>query len=148
VKFGTKTRYGIRAMLEIALKTEQDGVFQKDIAINQDISLKYLDYIIHALKAASLITNANGKKIGYVLARKASTISMYDIHNAFEPGICIVDCLTVDYLSQNIMCKRDNKCAVKKFWVELNTLIIDYLKKTTLEDMVNQEYINNKINIK
>jgi Rrf2 family protein len=129
-------------MLEIALHSDQGGVFQKDIAINQDISIKYLDYIIHALKAEGLITNAGGKKSGYVLARKPSEISMYDIHNAFEPGICIVDCLTGDF-----SCKRDNKCAVRKFWTGLNSLIIDYLKTNTLEDIVNQDFSNIKKNI-
>ncbi len=126
-------------MLEIALHTEEGGVFQKDIAINQDISIKYLDYIIHALKAEGLIANAGGKKSGYVLARDASEITMYDIHNAFESGICIVDCLSSD-----LSCKRDKKCAVRKFWVGLNGLIIDYLNNTTLEDLVNQNFINYK----
>lgn len=139
MKFSTKTRYGIRTMLEIALDTKHAGVFQKDIATSQDISVKYLDYIIHALKVAGLITNTHGKKSGYILTREASSISMYDIHNAFEPGICIVDCL-----SKNFECTRDKKCAVKKFWTELNTLIVDYLQKTTLEDLVEQEYKQNE----
>ena len=124
-------------MLEIALHSEQGGVLQKDIANSQEISIKYLDYIIHALKAEGLIANANGKKSGYVLTRKPSKISMYDIHNAFESGICIVDCL-----SKDLTCKRDKKCAVRKFWVGINKLIVDYLKETTLEDIVKQDNLN------
>lgn len=139
MKFSTKTRYGIRTMLEIALDIKHNGVFQKDIATSQDISVKYLDYIIHALKAAGLISNTHGKKSGYILTRNASNISMYDIHNAFESGICIVDCL-----SKNINCKRWGKCATRIFWTELNLLITDYLKKTTLKDLVKQEYKQNQ----
>jgi Rrf2 family protein len=135
VKFSTKTRYGIRTMLEIALDTAQKGLLQKDIAINQDISVKYLDYIIHALKVAGLITNAKGKKSGYVLAKDPSTVTMYDIHNAFEPGICIVDCLT-----QDMNCLRGSKCSVRFFWTGLNSMIIGYLKKTTLADLVKEDF--------
>ena len=123
-------------MLEIALGVDHQGVFQKDIATSQDISVKYLDYIIHALKVAGLITNAHGKKSGYILTRKASNITMLDIHNAFDPGICVVDCL-----SKNNVCNRNKKCAVRKFWTELNLLIIDHLKKNTLEDLIYQEKI-------
>ena len=126
-------------MLEIALDPSHHGVLQKNIAINQDISVKYLDYIIHALKVAGLITNAKGKKSGYILSRKPSKITMYDIHNAFEHGICIVDCLT-----ENMMCNREKKCSVRKFWVGLNMLIINYLKNTTLEDIVKQELERNQ----
>ena len=83
MKFNTKTRYGIRSMLEIAMNKEQDGVFQKDIAKNQNISIKYLDHIIHSLKASRLIVNVRGKKSGYTLTREPSEITMFDIHNAF-----------------------------------------------------------------
>jgi Rrf2 family protein len=135
MKFSTRTRYGIRAMLEIALDTSRHGVLQKDIAVNQDISVKYLDFIIHSLKVAGLITNANGRKSGYLLTRHPAKISMYDIHIAFEHGICIVDCL-----SKNTKCPRGKKCAVRKYWTELNSMVIGYLKKTTLADLVDQEH--------
>jgi Rrf2 family protein len=138
MKFSTKTRYGVRAMLEIALDTSRNGVLQKDIAVNQDISVKYLDFIIHSLKVAGLITNAKGKKSGYLLTRHPSKISMFDIHNAFEPGICIVDCL-----SKNTRCPRGRKCAVRKYWTELNDMVVDYLKKTTLAELVDQEHMLN-----
>jgi len=42
------------------------------------------------------------------------------------------------------MCIREKKCSVRKFWDGLNIMIIDYLKNTTLEDIVRQEYQNNQ----
>ncbi len=49
-------------MIEIALQEENKGIFQKDIAKNQEISEKYLDHIIASLKASGLIKNVCGKK--------------------------------------------------------------------------------------
>ena len=49
-------------MLEIALNKSPGGVYQKDIAKNQEISVRYLDHIIAALKVAGLITTVRGKK--------------------------------------------------------------------------------------
>ncbi len=51
-------------MLEIASHPAEQGVFQKDIAENQEISIKYLDHIIRDLKVAGLLVNAKGKKAG------------------------------------------------------------------------------------
>ncbi|HKJ43085.1 MAG TPA: Rrf2 family transcriptional regulator [Sunxiuqinia sp.] len=130
MKFSTKTRYGIRAMLEIARDETQSGVFQKDIAANQGISVKYLDQIIHALKAAGLIANLRGKKSGYILTRPPEKISMLDIHNAFEPGICVVDCL-----SHAMRCEKENYCNVRGFWGKLNNLVVDYFKAINLRDV-------------
>jgi Rrf2 family transcriptional regulator, iron-sulfur cluster assembly transcription factor len=131
LKFNTKTRYGVRTVLEIALNQAKGSVFQKDIAEKQEISVRYLDNIIAALKTAGLISTLRGKKSGYILTRKPSEISIYDIHTAFEPGINIVDCLAV-----NKECEKELSCASKFFWNELNDLIVSYMKSKTIADMV------------
>ncbi len=131
MKFSTKTRYGIRTMLEIASSADEKGVFQKDISVNQDISNKYLDQIIHALKVANLICPVRGKKSGYLLTRPPEKITMLDIHNAFEPGIYVVDCLV-----REASCNRTTHCASRNFWEKLNNQITDTFTGTTLADLL------------
>ncbi|WP_163325895.1 RrF2 family transcriptional regulator [Draconibacterium mangrovi] len=134
MKFSTKTRYGVRAILEIAQSDPEIGIYQKDISANQNISYKYLDHIINSLKVAGLVSKAGGRRSGYILTRKPEEITIYDIHNAFEPGICVVDCL-----SHNYTCKRQGICASQGFWGELNNQIIKYLKATTIADLMNNQ---------
>ncbi len=124
----------MRAMIEIALEGGKEGIFQKDIAIKQNLSVKYLDHIISALKVAGLIVPFKGRKSGYKLNRSADTISMYDIHLAFESGICVIDCLCED-----ADCEREKICAVVGFWRGLNNQIIDYLKSVSLADIVEKK---------
>ncbi len=96
MKFNTKTRYGVRTMLELALNENRgNGTLQKEIAENQDVSIKYLDHIIADLKAAGLIVNVAGKKSGYRLTRSSKQISVYDIYSAFDDELAIIDCLLV-----------------------------------------------------
>ena len=134
MKFSTKTRYGIRAILEIALHEKADGIYQKEIAQNQDISYKYLDQIINSLKVAGLVTKAGGRKSGYILTRDPSEITVYDIHNAFEPGICVIDCLSL-----NFSCEREKFCSLKGFWGKLNNQIIDYFKSISIKDLMEEQ---------
>ena len=124
-------------MLEIARGDSEKGILQKDISINQDISLKYLDHIISALKTSQLICNVKGKKSGYLLSREPSEITIFDIHRAFEPGICLVECLAGKY-----QCDRNGSCVTQGFWGQLNNLINNYFKSITLEDL-----LNNRIDI-
>ena len=135
MKFNTKTRYGVRTVLEIALSNSSAGIYQKDIAKNQVISVRYLDHIIAALKTAGLITTVRGKKSGYVLTRKPEEISLLDIHNAFEYDINIVDCLAI-----NKECEKENNCATKIYWDELNGIIKNYLINKTVADLVAKHY--------
>lgn len=121
-------------MIEIASDPSQNGVFQKDIAMKQGISVKYLDHIIPPLKAAGLIINAKGKKSGYCLTHNPSEITIYDIHNAYEHGVCIVECL-----AHIRPCPRENICKVKDFWQGLNKQVENYLKSVTLHDLINNK---------
>lgn len=132
MKFNTQIRYGMRTMVEIAKTDQQTGILQKDISEKQKISIKYLDHIIHSLKTAGLIVNVKGKKSGYRLTRPASEILTLDIHNAFEPEIAVVECL-----SEHVNCEMESFCNTQKFWHGLNDLVNEYFTQNTLEDLVN-----------
>jgi len=119
-------------MLEIGLDETNIGVLQKDISDRQQISLKYLDNIIAALKTSGLIVNARGRKSGYRLSRKPSEIRILDIYNAFEPGMNVVDCVRDGY-----NCILSKTCGVKDFWNGLNRVVTDYFESNTLEDIIN-----------
>jgi Rrf2 family protein len=132
MKFNTKTRYGVRVVLELALNAEKEGgTFQKEIAESQDVSVKYLDHIISSLKKAGLILNIGGKKSGYILARPASEITVYDVYAAFEDDLAIIDCLLSDG-----QCPRKGTCVMKDYWCELNDTIRESMQAMNIQLMV------------
>ena len=118
-------------MLELALNEDQDGLFQKDIAVKQDISVYYLDQIIAGLKTAGLIRNAGGKKSGYVLNRSTEDISIYDVYRAFEEDLAIIACVTVEE-----HCPQGDACVMRDFWCILNDDIRNYMESTRLSKLV------------
>jgi Rrf2 family protein len=119
MKFNTKTRYGLRVVLELALNADNEGgTYQKDIAKKQDVSVKYLDHIISSLKKAGLIINVGGKKSGYVLGRPANEINIYNIYAAFEDDLAIIDCLLTDS-----ECPNRGNCVLRDYWCNLNESI-------------------------
>lgn len=118
-------------MIEIASADNEKGILQKDIAEKQQISNKYLDQIIYSLKKADLISNVKGKKSGYKLNRPADKITAFQIHQAFEKEVAIINCL-----SKNINCDMEDICQTRPFWNGLNALIIEYFSNATLEDLV------------
>lgn len=121
-------------MLEIALCESENGVLQKHISERQKISVKYLDSIISSLKTAGLITTIKGKKSGYRLTRPPALIRILDIYRAFEPDICIVDCLNSNYV-----CEMSGSCGVRDFWGGLNSEIASYFEAHTLEDIMKEQ---------
>ncbi len=132
MKINTKVRYGLRAMIEIANSDHSKGLLQKDIARKQEIPLNYLDNIISGLRNAGLITNYEGKSSGYILARKAGQISVYDVYRAFEPELNLVNCSCATN-----ECRRINVCPVKDYWFELNAQIKSVMISSTLDKISN-----------
>lgn len=134
MKVNTLQRYGLRAMIEIALDEEQRGVLQKNIASRQKISLRYLDHIISGLKTAGLIRNKAGRKSGYILTMPASEITALNILNAFQADVQIVDCINPD-----IECGLKEICVAHSLWEGLNICIKDYLKAISLQNLIDQK---------
>lgn len=135
MRFNTKVRYGLRVMIDIALNngTDSKGVFQKDIALRQKISFKYLDHIINSLKVAKLIVRPSLKS-GYFLARPANEISLLDIERAFNANDDLQECL-----DNPSSCQLSSCCKARKVWSKLNSKILDFMKSTMLSDIIQSE---------
>ncbi len=134
MKFNTKTRYGIRTMIELAMHWNSRGVLQKDISERQEISFKYLDQIIASLKASGLIVNSSGRMSGYILSKDPEEISVYDVYKAFEHEMAIID-----FLTREGIFKRDSLCAARDFWNDLNSIIIEYMESTKVIDLAQKQ---------
>jgi len=137
MKINTKIRYGLRTMIEIATFLEPEGKLQKDIAKNQNISLKYLDVIISSLKLKGLIVNSKGKGSGYKLAKPANEISMLDIYTAFEQ-IVIVDCINnISFCDRSI-----HECKARNFWCDFREEFKNILATKSLEQIIENNVLH------
>ncbi len=83
MKLSTRTRYGIRAMLELAENSAEGPLQIRTIAQRQDISFKYLEQLITILKSAGFVRSIRGAKGGYLLAKAANQIRLSDVFSAF-----------------------------------------------------------------
>lgn len=131
MKLSTRSRYGTRLVLELAIKFEEGPVYLKDISRSQDISLKYLGQLVIPLKLAGIINSSRGAHGGYFLAKDPETIKLSEIIDILEGPIGIVDCI-----NDNNSCDRYKTCSVRFFWEEVNSNFYRSLEGITLKDMV------------
>lgn len=130
MKLSTRSRYGVRLMLELALKSSKGQVFLKDIAREEEISEKYLSLIIIPLKAAGFVTSTRGAHGGYTLARQPSAITLKEIVDILEGDTCLVDCV-----KNPSACPRSSTCASRDLWSDVSNKISQTLGSITLEDL-------------
>ncbi len=134
MKLSTRSRYGIRAILELA-KNHGEGPLQiKVIAKRQDISVKYLEQLMAILKSAGFVRSMRGSKGGYVLAKAANQIKLGDVFNALEGQSTI----TVECVESKSYCARAADCVTRQVWTQVQEAIINVLQSITLQDLVDR----------
>ncbi len=74
-----KSRYALRAMLELSMRFGQGPTSIAEIAKAQSIPARFLEAILAQLKRASLVESRRGNEGGYVLARAPSLVSVGDV---------------------------------------------------------------------
>ena len=85
MKLQAKTRYGVRAVFDLAYHNAANGSTQaKDIARREGIPLRYLEQIFQDLKKAGLVDSRRGPRGGYSLKRPADQIKLGDIVRALQ----------------------------------------------------------------
>ena len=134
MRLSTKSRYGTRAMLDIAINYEKGPVSVKSLAKRQDISVKYMEQLIPLLKLAGLIRSVRGAGGGYTLSKHADQIKLRDIIDALEGSIFPVDCV-----DNPEMCDRAKKCVTYEIWKDIQNTINNMLDSITLADIVKRQ---------
>ena len=129
----TKGRYALRILLDIASAVPTtEYISLGDVALRQEISMKYLEAIVATLSRGGLVESKRGKAGGYRLARPAETITVADVICSAEGGISPVACPECDGQS----CSRAGNCLTVDPWRQLDTMIERYLTAVTLQDLL------------
>ena len=92
MKLSTKGRYGLRAILDLAVYQDAGAVSIQSIADRQNISESYLEQLLAKLKKAGLVVSTRGASGGYRLAKDAGQISVGDVLRALEGSLDAVAC--------------------------------------------------------
>lgn len=130
---GTKTRYAVMAMVELATRWEKRPVALADLAASQEIPLPYLEQIFARLRRAELVHALRGPGGGYRLKRAAADIRIVDIVTAVDESLRMTRCEggTPDH---GCMASRA-RCATHDLWEGLGDQIVRYLSSVSLEDV-------------
>lgn len=133
MKLTTKSRYGLRAMLDLAVHQKERVVPVSSIAARQNVSERYLEQVLAPLKKAGMINSVRGAQGGYVLGKPPDEITVGDIVRVLEGPFGIVECVD----EQNpLPCERTETCVSRLIWADVTKAIADTLDSYTLADLV------------
>ena len=133
MKVSTRSRYGLRALMELAREFGKGPVFMDTIAKRQDLSRKYLHALLTLLKAQGLVESTRGARGGYHLARPPEEIRLDEVVRTLEGTLAVLDCV-----DDEAACERTGTCRARDIWSGLTETIEAYLADLTLADLLRE----------
>ncbi|MBB6715192.1 RrF2 family transcriptional regulator [Clostridium gasigenes] len=145
MKLSTKGRYGVKAMVDLAIHYGDTPVSIKTISKRQNISEYYLEQLFSPLRKAGLIKSIRGAQGGYVLNKTPDQIKVSDVMYVLEGPIEIAECI------EGVECNNVDCCATRLLWEKIKNSIDEVMESITLQDIANDyasiKQKNERINI-
>ncbi len=131
MRISTRSRYGIRLMINLAANYNKGHAFLKDIAREEEISEKYLSQIVIPLRRAGLLSASRGVHGGYTLLKSPREITAKEVVEVLEGDLVLIECER-----DRECCNRVTGCASRGLWEGLSEKITEYLSSVTLDDLL------------
>jgi Rrf2 family protein len=136
MRLSTKTRYGVRAIFDIAFHNGGPSAVAaqaKDIARREQIPLRYLEQIFQDLKRAGLVESKRGPRGGYFLKRDPAEITLGDVVRALQGPI--EEMFVIDK-SDREDSPRASRQVTTDLWKELADYVTAWFDGTAIADLV------------
>ena len=139
MRLTTKSRYGTRLLLDLAINVREKYVPLSDIAKRQSISLKYLEQLTGKLKRDGFIISRRGPFGGHKLAYGPEKMTIGDVVRSLEEKTALTECSESKEPSCGV-CNRAGACLSRWVWVEASNAMFDRLNEITLESLINGQH--------
>ena len=131
MKLSKKSRYGLRALIDLALNSRTELVSLGSIAQRNDISAQYLEHVFSALRKGHIVKSMKGSQGGYFLEREPEEITVAQIVEALEGTYDLED-----EVDRNNVGRGDQEAIQHLIIDRINDCVQEILEDVTLKDLV------------
>jgi len=133
MKLGTRGRYAIAAMADIARWSDGKPINLASIEDRQGISLSYLEQLFLQLRRAHIVSSVRGPGGGYRLSRNADDITLSEIITAVDESMVVTRCQPD--VPGGCMASGE-RCQTHDLWNELSLHISAFFESISLGDVI------------
>lgn len=127
-----KSKYGLKALLELAGETGQRPVQTAELAERQGLPKKFLEAILLELKRHGLLHSKKGRGGGYVLTRKPGDITIGQVIRVLDGPLALTPCVSRTAYRRCDECLDEETCGIRLAMKEVRDATAHILDNTTL----------------
>jgi Rrf2 family protein len=131
-----KTIYAFKALIHLAGTPSGQPVLIADLAREENIPKKFLEFILLSLRKGGLLQSRIGKGGGYTLAIPPGKITVGSIVRILEGDIAPVQCLSTTNYARCEECLDEATCGIRLTMADVNVALSTVMDGLTLADMI------------
>lgn len=130
--------YGLRCLLRVAKHDSGDPMRTQEVAVAEGLSLEYAAKLMRMLKKGGFVASTRGSAGGYLLARPAADITVWQVLEAlggplYEEKFCDA------HTGSQRDCTNSTDCSIRALWRNVNGILKTALTAITLADLSRDE---------
>ncbi|MCF8256914.1 MAG: Rrf2 family transcriptional regulator [Flavobacteriales bacterium] len=134
-----KAKYAIMALVHLAKRHGEGPVRISEIAEREHIPQKFLEAILLELRKEGMLTSRKGRSGGYALLRTPEDINLAQVMRLIDGPIASLPCATYKFYERCEECTDEERCGIRKVFLELRNESVRILKSATLANIIEKE---------
>ena len=131
-----KSKYAIRALLALAQRPEQEPVLIADLAAQERIPKKFLEFILLVLRNKGILQSKRGRGGGYFLGRKPEAISLGEVIRALDGPLAPVPCVSHTAYRKCDECEDELTCGIRAVMNDVRDATAAIFDRESLADIL------------
>jgi len=130
VRVTAKSDYALRALVEIARRSDRGPVSAEELGRVQDIPRGFLLAILADLRRAGIVASQRGSSGGWRLSQDADAVTVADVIRAVDGPLMSVHGLRPESVEYN-----DSVAVLQHVWIASRSSLRDVLENVTLRQL-------------
>ena len=127
-----KTDYALRALFTLVEHYKGTPIPIRELARRNDVSKRFLEQIMLALKAEGWVDSLPGVRGGYVLAKDPSKITMGEVVRHFDGILAPIACVSVSGYKR---CSQEPVCRFRRVFFDIRNYVAGVMDRATLAEV-------------
>jgi Rrf2 family protein len=133
MNISAKSKYAVRALVELAQHNDGQPVPIADISSRKDIPLQFLEQLFSSLRKAGILNSHRGVRGGFSFKQLPEDVSVLDVVEALDGTVAPASCTV------GAPCDKKEICAVQEVWANAKSSLEAVLSEATIGDLAEKE---------
>jgi Rrf2 family protein len=130
MRVSAKSDYALRALIEMAGRTESTPVSAEELGRLQEIPHGFLQAILADLRRSGIVVSQRGQSGGWRMSRSADTVSVADVIRAVDGPLVSVYGLRPEAVTYN-----EKADGLQQVWIAARRSLRDVFEQVTLQQL-------------